>query len=96
MALARNVPASFTVQLPDAVSPVSATVDGAAIGTAFGGNDLKNAGWGALAGGLVGAAVGVRGGQPNASDTMTPEVLILPLAFSFWNTARKRPGQIGR
>jgi outer membrane protein OmpA-like peptidoglycan-associated protein len=31
---------------------------GAATGTAFGGNDLKNAGWGALAGGAVGAAVG--------------------------------------
>jgi outer membrane protein OmpA-like peptidoglycan-associated protein len=31
---------------------------GAGIGTLFGGNDLKNAGWGALAGGVVGAAVG--------------------------------------
>jgi len=31
---------------------------GAGAGTLFGGNDLKNAGWGALAGGVVGAAVG--------------------------------------
>lgn len=31
---------------------------GAGAGTLFGGNDLKNAGWGALAGGAVGAAVG--------------------------------------
>ncbi len=31
---------------------------GAGAGTLFGGNDLKNAGFGALAGGLVGAAVG--------------------------------------
>ena len=33
-------------------------VVGAGAGTLFGGNDLKNAGFGALAGGLVGAAVG--------------------------------------
>ncbi|MEF3076705.1 OmpA family protein [Methylobacter sp. Wu1] len=31
---------------------------GAGAGTLFGGNDLKNAGWGALAGGALGAAVG--------------------------------------
>ncbi|GAB4256709.1 MAG: hypothetical protein Kow0065_05620 [Methylomicrobium sp.] len=31
---------------------------GAGAGTLFGGNDLANAGWGALAGGAVGAAVG--------------------------------------
>jgi outer membrane protein OmpA-like peptidoglycan-associated protein len=31
---------------------------GAGTGTLFGGNDLKNAGWGALAGGLAGAAIG--------------------------------------
>ena len=31
---------------------------GAGAGTLFGGNDLENAGWGALAGGAVGAAVG--------------------------------------
>jgi outer membrane protein OmpA-like peptidoglycan-associated protein len=33
-------------------------VVGAGAGTLFGGNDLKNAGWGALAGGALGAAVG--------------------------------------
>jgi len=33
-------------------------VVGAGAGTRFGGNDLKNAGFGALAGGAVGAAVG--------------------------------------
>jgi len=33
-------------------------VAGAALGTAFGGDDLANAGLGALAGGAVGAAVG--------------------------------------
>jgi outer membrane protein OmpA-like peptidoglycan-associated protein len=32
---------------------------GAGAGTLFGGNDAQNAGWGALAGGAVGAAVGV-------------------------------------
>lgn len=31
---------------------------GAGAGTLFGGNDLQNAGWGALAGGLAGAAIG--------------------------------------
>ncbi|CAG1772242.1 putative lipoprotein YiaD [uncultured bacterium] len=41
-----------------AIGGLSGAAVGAGVGTLFGGNDLKNAGFGALAGGAVGAAIG--------------------------------------